>query len=103
MAHKLAENIEPTENIVLLDPQFIIRWVDVERTDHLLWDVFRLDYLLEWDFWPEPSTRASIPAQYYIAHIALAAALDQLERPQDAEAAAARGERLLALRSRLIP
>ena len=32
---------------MLLDPQFIIRWVDVERTEHLLWDVFRLDYLFE--------------------------------------------------------
>jgi hypothetical protein len=103
LAHKLVEDIEPTENIVLLDPQFIIRWVDVERTEHLLWDVFRLDYLFDWKLWPEPSTRASIPAQYYIAHIALAAALDYLERPEDAEAAAVRGERLLELSGRVIP
>ena len=103
MAHKLAENIEPTDNIVLLDPQFIIRWVDVERTEQLLWDVFRLDYLFDWDLWPEPSTRASIPAQYYIAHIALAAALDFLDRPEDAEAAAVRGEKLLNLTGRIIP
>ena len=103
LAHKLVEDIEPTENIVLLDPQFIIRWVDVERTERLLWDVFRLDYLFEWKLWPEPSTRASIPAQYYIAHIALAAALDYLERPEDAEAAAVRGERLLELSGRIIP
>ncbi len=103
LAHKLAENIEATDNIVLLDPQFIIRWVDVERTEHLLWDVFRLDYLFDWDLWPEPSTRASIPAQYYIAHIALAAALEYLERPEDAEAAAVRGERLLELTGRVIP
>jgi hypothetical protein len=103
MAHKLAENIEPTDNIVLLDPQFIIRWIDVERTEHLLWDVFRLDYLLDWAIWPEPSTRASIPAQYYIAHIALAAALDHLGRPDDAEEAALRGEQLLNLTGRRIP
>ncbi len=103
LAHKLGENIEPTDNIVELDPQFIIRWIDVARTERLLWDVFELDYLLEWDLWPEPSTRASIPAQYYIAHIALAAALDQLGRPEDAEAAALRGEKLLELRGRLIP
>jgi len=103
LAHKLVEDIEPTENIVLLDPQFIIRWVDVERTERLLWDVFRLDYLFDWKLWPEPSTRASIPAQYYIAHIALAAALDYLERPEDAEAAAVRGERLLELSGRVIP
>ena len=103
MAHKLAENIEPTDNIVLLDPQFIIRWIDVERTEHLLWDVFRLDYLLDWAIWPEPSTRASIPAQYYIAHIALAAALDYLERPEAAEEAALRGEQLLGLTGRRIP
>ena len=103
LAHKLVEDIEPTETIVLLDPQFVIRWVDVERTEHLLWDVFRLDYLFDWKLWPEPSTRASIPAQYYIAHIALAAALDYLERPEDAEAAAVRGERLLELSGRVIP
>ena len=103
LAHKLVEDIEPTETIVLLDPQFIIRWVDVERTEHLLWDVFRLDYLFDWKLWPEPSTRASIPTQYYIAHIALAAALDYLERPEDAEAAAVRGERLLELSGRVIP
>ncbi len=103
LAHKLAENIEPTDDIVQLDPQFIIQWIDVPRTYQLLWEVFRLDYLLEWDLWPEPSTRSSIPAQYYIAHVALAAALDQLDRPEDAEAAASRGEQLLLLRGRLIP
>ena len=103
MAHKLAENIEQTDNIMPLDPQFVIRWIDVERTDHLLWDVFRLDYLFEWDLWPEPSTRASIPAQYYIAHVALGAALEQLGRSEEAEAAFARGEKLLELRGRMIP
>ncbi|MCK5482712.1 MAG: hypothetical protein KAJ13_03385, partial [Gemmatimonadetes bacterium] len=103
LAHKLAENIEPTDDIVQLDPQFIIQWIDVARTYRLLWEVFRLDYLLEWDLWPEPSTRSSIPAQYYIAHVALAAALDQLDRPEEAEAAASRGEQLLLLRGRLIP
>ena len=103
MAHKLAENIEQTDNIMPLDPQFVIRWIDVDRTDHLLWDVFRLDYLFEWDLWPEPSTRASIPAQYYIAHVALGAALEQLGRTEEAEAAFARGERLLELRGRMIP
>ena len=103
LAHKLAENIEPTDDLVQLDPQFIIQWIDVPRTYRLLWEVFRLDYLLEWDLWPEPSTRSSIPAQYYIAHVALAAALDQLDRPEDAEAAALRGEQLLLLRGRLIP
>jgi len=103
LAHKLAENIEPTDNIVMLDPQFIIRWVDVSRTDELLWDVFRLDYLFDWDLWPEPSTRASIPAQYYIAHIALAAALDHLGRTEEAQATAERGEKLLDLRGRAIP
>ncbi|MEE8572707.1 MAG: DUF2723 domain-containing protein, partial [Gemmatimonadota bacterium] len=103
LAHKLAENIEPTDDLVQLDPQFIIQWIDDPRTYRLLWEVFRLDYLLEWDLWPEPSTRSSIPAQYYIAHVALAAALDQLDRPEDAEAAALRGEQLLLLRGRLIP
>jgi len=103
LAHKLAEDIEPSDDIVQLDPQFIIQWIDVTRTDQLLWKVFRLDYLLEWDLWPEPSTRASIPAQYYIAHIALAAALDRLDRSEEADATALRGERLLLLRGRAIP
>ena len=103
LAHKLAENIEETDNIVLLDPQFIIRWIDVARTEALLFDVFRLSYLFDWEIWPEPSTRSSIPAQYYIAHIALAAAQEHLGRTAEAEETAIRGEQLLELTGRRIP
>jgi hypothetical protein len=46
-------------------------WVDRERTNELLWDVFRVDYLETWDEWPEPSTRSSIPTQYYVAYLTL--------------------------------
>ena len=43
-------------------------WLDRPRTRQLLWDVFQIDYLLEWDLWPEPSTRRSIPLQYFLAY-----------------------------------
>ena len=104
LAHRLPEaEIVPSDTVVQLDPQFIIQWIDVERTDRLIWDVFRLDYLFDWPIWPEPSTRASIPAQYYIAHLALAAARDLQGDVEEAERAAQRGDRLLQLRGLSIP
>jgi len=60
-----------------LDAQ--VGWVDRERTQALLWDVFQVDYLLEERIWTEPSTRASIPGQYYLAYVLLAAAHDLRE------------------------
>jgi hypothetical protein len=104
LAHKLPEQpIVENESVVQLDPQFIIQWIDVDRTSHLIWDTFRLDYLLDWTIWPEPSTRASIPAQYYITHIALASAMDRLGDPEEAQRIAVRGEKLLTLRGMSIP
>jgi hypothetical protein len=72
-------------------------WVDRPRTRELLWDVFQLDYLLEWDVWPEPSTRASIPAQYYLAYITLGLAEELVENSEEANRNIERADRLFEL------
>ena len=43
-------------------------WNDRARTEALLWDVFEVESMLDWEEWPEPSTESSIPAQYYLAY-----------------------------------
>ena len=43
-------------------------WNDRARTEDLLWDVFEVEGMLDWEEWPEPSTESSIPAQYYLAY-----------------------------------
>ncbi|WP_419163741.1 DUF2723 domain-containing protein [Candidatus Palauibacter sp.] len=43
-------------------------WNDRVRTRELLWDVFLVEDLLDWEEWPEPSTESSIPAQYYLGY-----------------------------------
>lgn len=104
LAYKLVEGpVESTTDRVRLDAQFDVPWVDKERTHRLIWNVFQLDYLLDWNLWPEPSTRASIPAQYYIAHIALGEAHRLREEPEEAERAYQRGEQLFSLAGRSIP
>jgi hypothetical protein len=104
LAHRLAEeDLVASDTLVQLAPQFTIRWIDVPRTHDLVWNVFRLDDLLDLEVWPEPSTRASIPAQYYIVHLALASAHDRLDNLAEAERAAERGERLLSLTGRFLP
>jgi hypothetical protein len=104
LAHKLVDApLEETVDRVALDPQFGVRWIDLERSHELLWNVFQLDYLLEWDLWPEPSTRASIPAQYYIAHVALSEAHRLREEPEEAMRALERGTRLYELAARAVP
>lgn len=104
LAYKLVDApMEETADRVALDPQFGVRWVDLERTHDLLWNVFQVDYLLDWDLWPEPSTRASIPAQYYIAHLALGEAHRLRDEPDEAERAYERGTRLFALAERIVP
>jgi len=72
-------------------------WIDRERTRELLWDVFRVDYLETWDEWPEPSTRSSIPTQYYVAYLMLGMADQVAGDVDDAERAYDRAERMLAL------
>ncbi len=104
LAYKLVDApMEETADRVALDPQFGVRWIDLERTHDLLWNVFQVDYLLDWDLWPEPSTRASIPAQYYIAHLALGEAHRLRDEPDEAERAYERGTRLFALAERIVP
>ena len=104
LAYKLVDApMEETADRVALDPQFGVRWVDLERTHDLLWNVFQVDYLLNWELWPEPSTRASIPAQYYIAHLALGEAHRLRDEPDEAERAYERGTRLFALAERVVP
>ena len=43
-------------------------WNDRARTEELLWNVFEVEGVLDWEEWPEPSTESSIPAQYYLAY-----------------------------------
>lgn len=104
LAHRLVDApLEETADRVALDPQFGVRWIDLERSHELIWDVFQLDYLLDWDLWPEPSTRASIPAQYYIAHVALSEAHRLRDDPVEAARALERGTQLYELAARAVP
>jgi hypothetical protein len=103
MAHKVVHGLlESAGDTVFVGGQLDIPWVDRQRTQELLWDVFQVDYLLDWDTWPEPSTRSSIPAQYYLAYMALTVAHELREDPDEADRAFARAERLLQL-SDLVP
>ena len=104
LAHKVVDGIlEDTADTVQLQDAFDVRWVDVERTHELLWDVYQIDYLLDWDLWPEKSTRASIPAQYYLTYASLGEALRLREKPELAEDNYVRAERLLQLSDALEP
>ena len=60
-------------------------YIDLPRTDTLLWDVFvhRGGIPDEWEFWPEPSTR-NIPWYYLYAHYAAYAAHTMLGEEQKA-------------------
>jgi len=76
LAFKLVDGpLEETVDTVNLEEQMpgslSPTWVDRTRTRDLLWNVFQVDYLMGWDEWPEPSTEASIPAQYYVAYFLL--------------------------------
>lgn len=86
LAHKLVDGpLEATTDTVYLGNQLDVPWLDRARARSLLWDVYQVDYLLDWKRWPEPSTRASIPTQYYLAYAALGLADDQLEESEEAE------------------
>ncbi len=98
LAHKLVNGLlENTDETVQLQEAFDVRWVDVPRSQELLWDVYQIDYLLDWDLWPEKSTRASIPAQYYLAYASLGEAYRLREKPELAEQSYIRAEQLLML------
>ncbi|WP_423926692.1 hypothetical protein [Candidatus Palauibacter sp.] len=73
LAFKLVDGpLEVSGNLVDLREQFpdsvMPTWNDPRGTRELLEDVFLVDDLLELEEWPEPSTRSSIPLQYYLAH-----------------------------------
>jgi hypothetical protein len=98
LAHKVVDGLlEDTADTVQLQEAFDVRWVDVSRSEALLWDTYQIDYLLEWDLWPEKSTRASIPAQYYLAYASLGEAYRLREKPDMAEQNYLRAEQLLRL------
>ncbi|MFV1987113.1 MAG: hypothetical protein ACC682_07515, partial [Gemmatimonadota bacterium] len=98
----VAAPIEETED--RLDLQDVLpvntgtpSWIDRKRTSQLLWDVFRVDYLEEWDEWPEPSTQSSIPTQYYVAYLTLGLAEQVLGDTAAALRAYNRAEKMLDL------
>ena len=73
LAFKLVDSlIEETVDTVNLADQMpntlSPTWIDRTRSRELLWNVFQIDYLLDWKEWREPSTESSIPAQYYLAY-----------------------------------
>ncbi|MDX1577111.1 MAG: DUF2723 domain-containing protein [Gemmatimonadota bacterium] len=74
-----------------------VSWLDRPRTRELLWDVFRVDYLMDWDEWPEPSTESSIPAQYYVAYYLSGAAEQLVENTELAERALDRADHFARL------
>ena len=74
LAFKLVDApLEPSEDLVDLReymPNTVSpTWNDRARTEDLLWNVFRVEGVLDWEEWPEPSTASSIPAQYYLAYL----------------------------------
>ena len=104
LAHKLVNGLlENTDDTVQLQEAFDVRWVDVPRSQELLWDVYQIDYLLDWELWPEKSTRASIPAQYYLAYASLGEAYRLREKPELAEQSYVRAEQLLMLSDAIEP
>jgi hypothetical protein len=105
LAYKLVNGpIESTDDIVELDLGApIVPWIDRERTQRLLWDVFQVDYLLDDDLWLEPSTRSSIPAQYYFAYFTLGAAQQQRGEEALGDASIDRALKFYGLTEQQIP
>ncbi|WP_419934308.1 DUF2723 domain-containing protein [Candidatus Palauibacter sp.] len=73
LAFKLVDApLQASETLVDLREYFpgsaLPTWNDRIRTGALLEEVFLVNDLLEWEEWPEPSTRSSIPTAYYAAH-----------------------------------
>ena len=73
LAFKLVDApLEVTEDVAdlsaYLPNTYAPTWHDRTRTEELLWNVFELEGVLDWEEWPEPSTQSSIPAQYYMAY-----------------------------------
>ncbi|WP_419162799.1 DUF2723 domain-containing protein [Candidatus Palauibacter sp.] len=73
LAFKLMDRpLEPSDTLVNVGEHFPNSfwppWNERERSRELIDDVFLVDALLEWEEWPEPSTRSSIPTAYYLAY-----------------------------------
>lgn len=104
LAYKLIDGpIETTEEMVELDLGVPVGWIDRERGQTLLWDVFQVDYLLEKEVWPEPSTRASIPMQYFLAYLTLGFAHDLRGDSVAAQTSVDRAGRFRSLAERVVP
>jgi len=105
LAYKLVNGpIEATDEVVeLVGLPIDVPWIDRTRSDTLLWDVFQLDYLLDDDLWLEPSTRSSIPAQYYFAYATLAAAHELRGEEEPAQASQSRAEQFYDLTRQELP
>ena len=98
LAYKTMDTMmESTADTVQMPRDFSVQWLDRDRTRTLLWDVFQIEYLLDWDYWPEPSTRSSIPTQYYLAYMALGEAQRLRDNPDLAERNYRRAQQLLGL------
>jgi hypothetical protein len=105
LAYKLVNGpIESTDEVVSLSESAIpVPWIDRARSQELLWNVFQVDYLLQEEFWFEPSTRASIPAQYYYAYATLALAHELRGEEAQSDASMARAERFFTLAQQVLP
>ena len=105
LAYKLVDGpIEGTDEIVSLAEEGLpVPWIDRARSHELLWNVFQVDYLLQEEFWFEPSTRASIPAQYYYAYATLSFAHEMRGEEELAEASMTRAERFFTLAQQVLP
>ena len=74
LAFRLVDGrLEASETLADLSEYFpdsvLPTWNDRVRTGELLEDVFLVDGVLDWDEWPDPSTRSNIPVAYYMAHL----------------------------------
>ncbi|MCG8467686.1 MAG: DUF2723 domain-containing protein [Gemmatimonadetes bacterium] len=83
----MEETVDTVDLAADMPPTRSPTWVDRTRTKELLWDVFQVDYLRDWDEWPEPSTESSIPAQYYVAYFMLGLSEQRFENVEEASRA----------------
>ena len=81
VAYKLsADRVEPSGSIVMLPGPARFSagrvqpfWIDVDRSERLLYEEYEYRDLTDWTFWPDLSTNG-IPLQYYQALVSLGSA-----------------------------